>query len=82
LHATALTSHDGAVIAGDRITFAPAAVDTTALHDTHEVAVTVRVPRGTKRGVYHGYVLADGLPEIALPVRVTVGLRVPPRRSV
>ncbi|HEX6227952.1 MAG TPA: hypothetical protein VFZ41_00645 [Solirubrobacterales bacterium] len=72
LTATAFTSHDGAAIDGTAASFEPPLLDTFALRSSQEIRVTVEVPEGTAPGVYHGHILASGLPEVGLAVRIEV----------
>jgi hypothetical protein len=72
LTATAFTAHDGSAIEGSAITFDPPTLDTFALRSSQEIAVTVDVPTGTAPGIYHGHILATGLPELSLAVRIEV----------
>jgi hypothetical protein len=68
---TDLTAHDGAVVAAGAATFDPPAL---VSGDGAAPATRVRlaVPTGTAPGAYHGHVLAHGLPEVALAVRLEV----------
>lgn len=70
LRATTLTNHDGATIEGDAVCFAPVALDGNG--SGQSTRVRLDVPAATAAGRYHGHVLATGLPEVALPVRVEV----------
>jgi hypothetical protein len=72
LRATALTAHDGGTIDAQAATFEPPMLDSFDLRSSHELGVTVTVPAGTPPGIYHGHVLAAGLPEISLAVRLEV----------
>ncbi len=72
LHAGVLVAHDGSTVPGVAVSFDPAAVDTSSPQRTDAVVVVVAVPEGTPAGVYHGHVLAEGLPEICLPLRLEV----------
>lgn len=72
LSATAFTAHDGSSIEGGAIAFDPPALDTFALRSSEEIAVTVDVPAETRPGVYHGHLLASGLPELSLAARIEV----------
>lgn len=72
LHATALVAHDGASVPGAALTCTPGQLDTAVVRTSSEVRVTVVVPAGTAPGSYHGHLLAAGLPEIALAVRLEV----------
>ena len=72
LSATAFTAHDGATIEARAVSFEPPMLDSFDLRSSHELVVTVAVPAGTRPGAYHGYVLAAGIPEVGLPVRLEV----------
>jgi hypothetical protein len=72
LTATAFTSHEGAAIAAAAAIFEPPLLDTFALRSSRDVRLTVEVPEGTAPGVYHGHILAGGLPEVGLAVRIEV----------
>jgi hypothetical protein len=67
---TDLTAHDGAVVPSRAGRFTP-----TAVTATPGGSVSARLEillNGTVPGVYHGHVLAAGLPDGALPVRLVV----------
>jgi hypothetical protein len=78
LFATDLVAHDGNRVPGTSVSFAPAAVggppavppppSTGPL----EVTVSVDVPCDATAGTYHGTVLARGLPEVHLAIRLEV----------
>jgi hypothetical protein len=72
LSATALTAHDGGTIEAQAASFEPPLLDSFELRSSHELDVTVAVPEGTRPGIYHGHILAVGLPEVSLTVRVEV----------
>jgi hypothetical protein len=72
LHGTALTGHDAAAIPARAVRFDPASVEALAPRSSREIHVTVRVPARTTPGTYHGHVLATGVPEVVLPLRVEV----------
>ena len=72
LHATDLVAHDGACVPGGAVICAPPSVETGSTRTTTEVTVSARVPAGTRPGVYHGHLLARGLPEVALALRLEV----------
>jgi len=71
LHVAPLTRHDGAALAVD-VAFDPPVVDTQTPRTRQTVTVTVVVAAAADPGQYHGYVLARGLPEIALALRIDV----------
>jgi hypothetical protein len=72
LRATALTAHDGATIEAKAASFEPPMLDSFDLRSSHELGVAVAVPDGTRPGIYHGHILAVGLPEVSLAVRLEV----------
>lgn len=72
LRATDLVAHDGSVVAGASLSAAPSHLDTSVPRSSSEVRISVRVPDGTPPGAYHGHLLATGLPEVVLPVRLEV----------
>ena len=70
LHLTGLTAHDGRVVAGTAASFEPA---TVRIAPGASVAARLALPlTGVAPGLYRGYVLAGGLPDAALPVRLLV----------
>jgi hypothetical protein len=70
LHLTGLTAHDGRVVPGTAATFEPAAVR-VAPGANVDARLALRLD-GVAPGLYRGHILADGLPEAALPVRLVV----------
>jgi hypothetical protein len=72
LSATALTAHDGATIEARAASFKPPLLESFDPRSSHELTVSIEVPPGTRPGAYHGHVLASGLPEVSLPVRLEV----------
>ena len=50
--------------------FEPPMLDSFDLRSSHEVVVNVAVPEGTRPGAYYGHILATGMPEVSLPVRL------------
>ena len=72
LTATALTAAQGSTIEPGAISFEPAVLDTFDLRSSQEIVVTVDVAEDTSPGLYHGHILATGLPELSLPVRIEV----------
>jgi hypothetical protein len=72
LRATALTAHDGGTIEAQAARFEPPILDSFDLRSSHELGVTVAVPEETRPGIYHGHILAMGLPEVSLAVRLEV----------
>lgn len=72
LRATDLVAHDGTAVPGSALTAAPDRLDTSVARSSSEVRITVVVPPGTAPGQYHGHLLAAGLPEVVLPLRLEV----------
>jgi hypothetical protein len=72
LSATAFTAHHGATIEGRAASFEPPVLESIELRSSHELVVTIAVPTGTRPGAYHGHILAAGLPEVSLAVRLEV----------
>jgi hypothetical protein len=67
---TDLTSHDGRVVPASAGRFQPSAL---TIEPSASTSATVEVVLGdVAPGVYRGYVLARGLPDVALPVRLLV----------
>ena len=58
------------------VSFQPAAIDRLDPGDSVEVRIGIAVPADTAVGTYHGLVLVDGLDELALPLRLEVGVEV------
>ncbi len=72
LRATDLVAHDGATVPSSAVASLPTMLDTSVARSSREVRVTIAVPPATPPGAYHGHLLAHGLPEVALPVRLEV----------
>jgi hypothetical protein len=70
LRLTDLTAHDGGVVPSRGGGFTPASI--TAAAGASGSARLEILLGGAGPGVYHGHVLAGGLPEVALPVRLVV----------
>jgi hypothetical protein len=69
-HLTDLSSHDGRVVAASAGRFQPA---TLTIEPSASTSATVEVVLGdVAPGVYRGHVLARGLPDVALTVRLLV----------
>lgn len=71
LHCSDLLAHDGALIASSLVRFEPDTVPMVA-RSSRGVTVEVDVPDGISAGQYRGTLLADGYPDIWLPVVLTV----------
>jgi hypothetical protein len=54
------------------VSFDPPALDTAAVQTSHEITVRIGIPPGTPPGPYRGYLLAAGLPEVSLALRLDV----------
>jgi hypothetical protein len=72
MRASDLLAHHGDVIPGGHVSTTPAVLDTTAARTSTGVTVAVAIPDGVRPGTYHGHLLAEGLPEVVLPVVVEV----------
>jgi hypothetical protein len=72
LSATAFTAHDGVAIEAHAASFEPPMLDSFKLRSSHEFVVTIAVPTDTRPGTYYGHILAAGLPEVSLPIRLEV----------
>lgn len=72
LHCTDLTSSSRAVLPGTAVSFDPPALSTSEAFTSLEIAVVLPVPAETTPGTYHGWLLAEGLPEITLAVQLVV----------
>jgi hypothetical protein len=68
---TDLTAHDGTVVSASAVAFDPPAL-VSGDGVAPATRLRVAVPAGTPAGAYHGHVLARGLPEVALAVRLEV----------
>ena len=67
---TSLASHDGRTVPASAARFQPAVL---TIGPGASTSATVEVALGhVLPGVYHGHVLARGLPDVALPVRLLV----------
>lgn len=67
---TDLASHDGRIVPASAVRFQPAVL---TIGPGASTSATVEVALGhVAPGVYHGHVLARGLPDVALPVRLQV----------
>ena len=72
LRSTDLTCHDGSVVSSSSVSFDPPTLDTAAARTSHEVEVVVCLPLATRPGTYHGHLLAAGLAEVWLELRLEV----------
>jgi hypothetical protein len=72
LRVTDLAAHDGVTVRGAAASFSPAVLDVGA-GASASATLTLSVPRAAPAGAYHGHVLATGLPEASIPVRLVVG---------
>jgi hypothetical protein len=64
-----LLRHDGALLDAHVVTIVRSVMFDS---DKPTFVVRVDVPAGTAPGTYHGQIVADGLPELALALKVTV----------
>jgi hypothetical protein len=71
LRMTALVGPGGMSVDGSAASFAPRALSLDA-GQSASAALTVAVPAGLAPGTYDGHVLAAGLPNVAVPVRLVV----------
>ncbi len=71
LRMTALVGPGGRSVDGAAASFAPPAL-TLAAHQSASAALTVAIPPGLAPGTYDGHVVAAGLPNVAVPVRLVV----------
>jgi hypothetical protein len=72
LRATALTAHDETRIPRRAVRCDPDVLPAGSPRTSHEVTVRVVVPPKAKPGTYHGHLLAEGLDEVSLPIRLIV----------
>jgi hypothetical protein len=72
VHSSDLIAHHGDRIPGELVSATPSVLDTAASRTSTAVAVSVAVPGGIEPGTYYGHLLAEGLPEIVLPIVVEV----------
>lgn len=71
LRLTDLTAHDGTVLHGSSATFVASTTPATGPAPA-SARLEVAIPAALPSGVYHGHVLAAGVPDAALPVRLQV----------
>jgi hypothetical protein len=64
-----LMRHDGVLLAAQAVTIVRSVMFDS---DKPTFVVRVDVPPATESGTYHGQLVADGLPELALALKVTV----------
>jgi len=72
LWATTLWAADGSALAAPCVDIDPPVLDTADLRTSREVSVAIAVPPATRPGRYHGHLLAEGLDEVSLVLRVEV----------
>jgi len=72
LFSTDLVAHDGGSVGGAAVDFEPVEIGGDAAGSPMEVRVCITIPAGAAPGTYHGTVLAAGLPEVHLPLRLEV----------
>lgn len=71
LRCSDLLAHDGSVIGSDTVTFDPAAVGMPG-RSSRGIELRIEVPQGVSLGMYRGTLLAQGHPNLWLPVVLTV----------
>lgn len=71
LRITSLTAHDGDALDAVACGFAPAVLDVTP-GSSASATISVTLPADATAGVYHGLVLASGVPAASVPVSLTV----------
>ena len=76
LRCSDLTAHDGTVVPSELMRFEPDAVPMPA-RSSRGVTIELDVPDGLPPGLYHGTLMADGHPEVWLPVLLKVASRIP-----
>jgi hypothetical protein len=70
LRCSDLLAHDGGVVSSAAVTFDPATVAMPG-RSSRGVDVTIEVPQGVSPGTYRGTVLAQGHPDLWLPIVLT-----------
>lgn len=71
LRCSDLLAHDGAVISSEAVRFDPDPVDMPA-RSSRGVTVEVDVDDGVRPGSYRGTLLADGFPDVWLPIALRI----------
>lgn len=71
LRCSDLMAHDGAAIPAAAVRFTPAAVPMVA-RSSRGVMMEIGIPEGAVVGCYRGTLLADGHPDVWLPIALTV----------
>jgi hypothetical protein len=71
-HCAPPRSHHGHELAADAVVFDPPSLDPLPARSTCGIEVSVRVPRGTPAGRYSSIVMASNVPDLYLPLHVTV----------
>jgi hypothetical protein len=71
LRCSDLLAHDGSVIGSDTVTFDPAAIAMPG-RSSRGVELKIEVLQGVTLGIYRGTLLAEGHPNLWLPVVLTV----------
>lgn len=71
LRCSDLLAHDGAAIPAARVRFTPSAVAMVA-RSSRGVTMEIDLPDGATAGCYRGTLLADGHPDVWLPIALTV----------
>lgn len=71
-HCAPPRSHHGHELAADAVAFDPPMLDPLPARSTCGIEVSVRVPRDTPAGRYSSIVMASNVPDLYLPLHVTV----------
>jgi hypothetical protein len=72
LHVGDLRAHDGGTLRGSALRFDPPSLDELPARSSRGVVVTAAVADGTPGGVFRGILLVKGVPDVWLPIVVTV----------
>jgi hypothetical protein len=70
--ATGVTNHAGRSLLPEAVTFDPERVERVDPGESRALVAMLKVPPDATPGSYHGLVLIEGLPDVALPVLVRV----------
>lgn len=72
LHSGDLRAHDGATLPASALRFDPPSLDELPARSSRGMVVAAHVEDGVSSGVYRGVLLVAGVPEVWLPIVVTV----------
>jgi hypothetical protein len=75
LHAGDLRAHDGRMLPESALRFDPPSLDELPARSSRGVVVVADVAEGVPGGVYRGVLLVTGVPDVWLPIVVTVAER-------